>query len=169
MRWALLCSIVAWTSTGCISMTTEIESIEKTLAAQHFPGSGAAGSNRLVKHSTEVRLDLGRSLTRALSHAQLRRLTFLPQGGVSRLDFVSTLTVRARGTATIPAAEVATIDDTTPCASDGSRDAALDELDIAPYLKAEQPFELVVEARSPSRDWTLGIVVEVEASSDERP
>ncbi len=155
-------------TSGCY-VSADVASIEQTLAAQSFTGAGVSHAGSIMTETKDLNLNLGKSVLRVLTELDLTRITFSPASGISKIDFISELTLTAQGTTGVtplPDAVIARFAAGMPIAANGGIDAEVMRVDVVPYLQQGLPFRLTVTAFAPSADWSLGIDIVLHAESD---
>lgn len=164
----LLAAMTLVFATGCLYVSADVASIEQKLDEQQFSGAGDAHAGTHVTETKTINLNVGKDLTSLVSEAQLLKMTFTPMSGVSKMDFVNSLTVTAKGDGTLPDKKVATFEKKMGMGANGSISAKTSkEFDLSPYMKKNLPFELSVDLNSPAQDWSLAIDIELHAAAVE--
>jgi hypothetical protein len=157
----LLCALVC--VAGC-HVSAEVETVAWTFTPKTIPGSPHPGA--ASQYERQESLHLSASVAKEVTSLTLKRLLFSPAAGVTRLDFVHSLTVTALGNATVHDQLLAHFEGEPPLQPDGSITLEALPNDLVVNAQLDLPFSVVADLAAPATDWTLGVTLEFRAISD---
>ena len=138
---------------GCYRIDADISGLTASAGLQSFDGAGAA-AGQPVAIDRMLRFDGGSALASTLGGARLDTVTLSPAGGVSSLDFLSSLTLILHGDAgDVPLVDAAG----KMTAADGTVSLPIN-VDLDPALLA-QPMQIAASVRfsAPADAWSMRV------------